>query len=130
MTTNNNAGLPPVAKDESQAAVFSEVPVERKVKLLSGMNFWETEALEEAGIASISLADGPYGLRHQSGRHDNLALFESDPATCFPPGVAVGCSWDVATAARLGSALGKEAVTQGIDVVLGPGVNIKRSPLC
>ncbi|WP_106400478.1 beta-glucosidase family protein [Actinocorallia populi] len=109
---------------------FSEVPAERKAALLSGRTFWETESLEEAGIRPVVMADGPYGLRHQSGRHDNLALFESDPATCFPPGVAIGSSWDPGTAARLGSALGKEAAARRIDVVLGPGVNIKRSPLC
>jgi len=76
------------------------------------------------------LSDGPYGLRHQSGRSDNLALFESDPATCFLPGVAVGSSWDTSVAARVGAALGKEAVAQGVDIVLGPGINIKRTPLC
>ncbi|MEV0196735.1 glycoside hydrolase family 3 C-terminal domain-containing protein [Nonomuraea sp. NPDC050691] len=106
------------------------VPAEQKARLLSGKNFWETEALEEAGIPVISMADGPYGLRHQSGRHDNLALFDSDKATCFPPGVAIGSSWDPDTAARLGAVLGREAAAQGVDVVLGPGINIKRSPLC
>ncbi|MGR6919847.1 glycoside hydrolase family 3 C-terminal domain-containing protein [[Actinomadura] parvosata] len=106
------------------------IPAERKARLLSGGNFWETEALEEAGIAAISMADGPHGLRHQSGGHDNLALFDSDKATCFPPGVAIGSSWDADIAARLGAALGREAAAQGVGVVLGPGVNIKRSPLC
>ncbi|GAA5078264.1 beta-glucosidase [Thermocatellispora tengchongensis] len=128
MTTHHDDDRP--AADASQAAPLSGIPAERKASLLSGRNFWETEALEEAGIAAIAMADGPYGLRHQSGHHDNLALFESDKATCFPPGVAIGSSWDPAMAARLGTALGKEAAAQGVDVVLGPGVNIKRSPLC
>jgi beta-glucosidase len=98
--------------------------------LLSGLNFWETEPIPELKIPSVVLADGTYGLRHQSGLHDHLAMFESDPATCFPPGVAIGSSWDRNVAERLGAALGKEAVAQGVDIVLGPGVNIKRTPLC
>lgn len=108
----------------------SNVPLQAKARLLSGRNFWETESLPEVGIRSLVLSDGPYGLRHQSGRSDNLALFESDPATCFLPGVAVGSSWDTSVAARVGAALGKEAVAQGVDIVLGPGINIKRTPLC
>ncbi|MFF5965132.1 beta-glucosidase [Streptomyces collinus] len=122
--------LPRDEAEDAGAMSLTAIPVERKTRLLSGRNFWETEELAEAGIRSVVLADGPYGLRHQSGPHDNLAIFASDPATCFPPGVAVGSSWDPQTAARLGTALGREAVAQGVDVVLGPGVNIKRSPLC
>jgi beta-glucosidase len=116
--------------NHDSAASLRALPDTRKAGLLSGRNFWETEPIEELGIPAIVLADGTYGLRHQSGRHDHLAMFESDPATCFPPGVAVGSSWDRTVAARLGSALGKEAVAQGVDIVLGPGINIKRSPLC
>ncbi len=108
----------------------ADISLDDKLALLSGDTFWETHAVPDAGIRSLFLADGPYGLRHQSGQHDNLAIFASDPATCFPPGVAIGSSWDPAIAARLGSAVGREAVAQGVDVVLGPGVNIKRSPLC
>ncbi len=108
----------------------AELPAERKAALLSGRNFWETEAIPELGLPSVVLADGTYGLRHQAGQHDHIALFESTPATCFPPGVAVGSSWDRRVAQRLGAALGREARAQGVDIVLGPGVNIKRSPLC
>ena len=106
------------------------IPAQRKAGLLSGKNFWETERIDELGIPSIVLADGTYGLRHQSGQHDHLAMFTSDPATCFPPGVAIGSSWDRATAARLGAAIGREAAALGVDIVLGPGINIKRTPLC
>lgn len=109
---------------------LTSLPIEAKAAVLSGRNFWQTEALPEAGVRGLWLSDGPYGLRHQSGRQDNLALFESDPATCFPPAVAIGSSWDVSVAARLGEAVGREAAAQGVDVVLGPGINIKRSPLC
>ncbi|MHA7189441.1 beta-glucosidase family protein [Arthrobacter sp. MDT2-16] len=106
------------------------LPAERKAALVSGRNFWETEPIDELGTAAVVLADGTYGLRHQSGRHDHLAMFDSDPATCFPPGVAIGSSWDPEVAGLLGSAIGKEAIAQGVDIVLGPGINIKRSPLC
>ncbi|WP_449408761.1 glycoside hydrolase family 3 protein [Microbacterium maritypicum] len=109
---------------------ITSLPADRKAQLLSGQSFWETEPIPEIDAPAVKLADGTYGLRHQSGRHDHLAVFESDPATCFPPGVAIGSSWDPAVAARLGSALGKEAVAQGVHIVLGPGINIKRSPLC
>ncbi|TDL45261.1 beta-glucosidase family protein [Microbacterium oleivorans] len=108
----------------------TEIALDDKLALLSGKNFWETHPVPAAGIRSLLLADGPYGLRIQSGQHDNLAIYDSDPATCFPPGVAIGSSWDAALAARLGTALGREAAARGVDVVLGPGVNIKRSPLC
>ena len=107
-----------------------DIPLDDKLALLSGATFWETHSVPSAGIRPLFLADGPYGLRHQSGQHDNLAIFASDPATCFPPGVAVGSSWDPELAARVGTAVGREAVAQGVDVVLGPGVNIKRTPLC
>lgn len=107
-----------------------KITLDDKLALLSGRTFWETHDVPSAGIRSLTLADGPYGLRHQSGDHDHLAIFESDPATCFPPGVAIGSSWDPRLASRLGAAVGREAVARGVDVVLGPGVNIKRSPLC
>ena len=116
--------------DTRGAAQAAQIPLDDKLALLVGANFWETHAVPEHGIRSLVLADGPYGLRHQSGQHDNLAIFASDPATCFPPGVAVGNSWDRELAGRLGTALGREAVARGVDIVLGPGVNIKRSPLC
>lgn len=109
---------------------IAAIPLVDKVGLVSGRNFWETEPIDAFGLPSIVLADGTYGLRHQSGQHDHLAMFDSDPATCFPPGVAVGSSWDVDVAARLGAAIATEALAQRVDIVLGPGINIKRSPLC
>ncbi|RQP09818.1 MAG: beta-glucosidase [Microbacteriaceae bacterium] len=108
----------------------AELPLAEKARLLAGRNFWETEASESAGVRSLRLADGPHGLRHQSGGHDHLAMFDSDPATCFPPGVAIGSSWNPALAAELGAAIGREAAASGVDLVLGPGINIKRTPLC
>ncbi|WP_416416374.1 beta-glucosidase [Paenarthrobacter aromaticivorans] len=119
-----------VTTDDGMQQGIAGIPAERKAALLSGRNFWETEPIEELGLPPVTLADGTYGLRHQSGSHDHLAMYDSDPATCFPPGVAIGSSWDPKVAARLGSAIGKEALAQGVHIVLGPGINIKRSPLC
>ncbi|MEY9211800.1 glycoside hydrolase family 3 C-terminal domain-containing protein [Thermobifida halotolerans] len=104
--------------------------LEQKASLLSGRDFWTTKAVEEAGIPSIVLTDGPHGIRRQAGETDHLGINDSEPATCFPPAAAVGSSWDPDVAARLGAALGREARALGVAVVLGPGVNIKRSPLC
>ncbi|MBB2910270.1 beta-glucosidase [Streptosporangium becharense] len=110
----------------------TELSLEQKASLLSGQDFWTTKPVEEAGIPSIVLTDGPHGIRRQreGEGEDHLGVHESLPSTCFPPAVAVGSSWDVEVAARLGAAVGREARVFGVSVVLGPGVNIKRSPLC
>jgi beta-glucosidase len=76
------------------------------------------------------LTDGPHGLRKQRGHGDHLGFGDSVPATCFPPAVSLACSWDVELVERVGAALGLEAVIEDVAVVLGPGINIKRSPLC
>jgi beta-glucosidase len=109
---------------------LAELNLEQKAGLLSGRDFWSTKAVEEAGIPSIVLTDGPHGVRLQRGAADHLGLSASIPATCFPPAVAVGSSWDPEVAARLAEAVGREARALGVAVLLGPGVNIKRSPLC
>lgn len=119
-----------MSESKTAAQVMSETPIEKKVNLLSGQDFWTTESLPEAHVQGVRMSDGPHGLRHQSGSHDHLAMFASDLATCFPPAVAVGSSWDPELAGHIGAAVGREAVAQGVDIVLGPGVNIKRSPLC
>ncbi len=106
------------------------LPLEQKARLLSGQDFWSTPAIEEAGLPSVVLTDGPHGVRRQQGDFDQIGLLESVPATCFPPAVAVGSSWDPEVAERIGAAVGVEARAIGVPVVLGPGVNIKRSPLC
>ncbi|WP_007510784.1 glycoside hydrolase family 3 C-terminal domain-containing protein [Pseudofrankia saprophytica] len=108
----------------------ADLPLEKKASLLSGRDFWTTKPLDEAGISSIVLTDGPHGIRLQRGDADHLGINDSLPATCLPPAVAVGSSWDVEVAERLGVAVGREARALGVTVVLGPGVNIKRSPLC
>ncbi|MFF2842467.1 glycoside hydrolase family 3 C-terminal domain-containing protein [Paenarthrobacter sp. NPDC057981] len=109
---------------------ISHLTLEQKASLLSGENFWQTKELPEAGIPAAVLTDGPHGIRRQFGGEDHLGLHHSEPATCFPPAVAVGSSWDPTIAHRLGEGVGKEGRSLGVSVALGPGVNIKRSPLC
>ncbi|MEU1515161.1 glycoside hydrolase family 3 C-terminal domain-containing protein [Streptomyces sp. NPDC005811] len=106
------------------------LPLERKASLLSGGDFWSTQPLDEAGVAAVVLTDGPHGIRRQKAGADHLGFHASEPATCFAPAVAVGSSWDAELAERVGAAVGREARALGVGVVLGPGVNIKRSPLC
>lgn len=104
--------------------------LEQKAALLSGRNLWSTKPIPEAGIPSNVVTDGPHGVRLQPGAADHLGINGSLPATCFPPAVAVGSSWDPDVASLVGEGVGREGRALGVAVVLGPGVNIKRSPLC
>ncbi|WP_017587976.1 glycoside hydrolase family 3 C-terminal domain-containing protein [Nocardiopsis ganjiahuensis] len=97
-----------------------------KVELGSGADFWSTKAI--GGVPSLVLTDGPHGVRRQTGPSDHLGIAESRPATCFPPAVGLAQSWDPDLVERVGTALGREARALGVDVLLGPGVNIKRDP--
>jgi len=108
----------------------SELNTEEKAALTSGASFWETEGIDRVGIPSIYLTDGPHGVRKQAQGGDHLGIGDSVPATCFPPAVALGSSWDAELLERVGAALGEEAKAEGVGVLLGPGINIKRSPLC
>jgi beta-glucosidase len=99
-----------------------------KIRLLSGWSTFSLHGLPEHGLEGIDLADGPHGLRKQAAGGDHLGLTGSVPATCFPTAVTIGSSWDVDLAERVGGALGEEAVEQGVAVVLGPGLNLKRHP--
>ncbi|MFE4835226.1 glycoside hydrolase family 3 C-terminal domain-containing protein [Arthrobacter sp. NPDC056691] len=103
--------------------------LEQKASLLTGAGFWSTTAIPEHHVMPITFADGPHGVRRQKHGMDHLGLYHSERATCFPPAVGVGSSWSVDVAARIGAALAREARALGVDVLLGPGVNIKRSPL-
>ncbi len=109
---------------------MTELTLEENASLTSGASFWYTKPIERAGIPSLTLTDGPHGLRKQREGGDHLGIGDSVPATCFPPAVALGSSWDVELVARVGEALGVETSIEGVAVLLGPGVNIKRSPLC
>lgn len=104
--------------------------LEQKASLLSGKDFWSTKEIAEAGVPSLVLTDGPHGIRRQAAGSDHLGINGSIPSTCFPPAVAVGSSWDPRLASMVGAAVGREGLAFGVGVVLGPGVNIKRSPLC
>lgn len=107
---------------------LANLSLEEKAALLSGRDFWSTNPV--AGVPSMVLTDGPHGVRRQNGEADNLGLNGSLPATCFPPGTALGSSWDPELVKEVGQALGREARSLAVNVLLGPAINIKRSPLC
>ncbi len=104
--------------------------LEEKAALLQGWTTWTSRDISQKGIPPIFLSDGPHGLRKQAGAGDHLGLNASVPATCFPTAATMANSWDVALGEELGRALGREAAANDVHVVLGPGLNIKRSPLC
>ncbi|HET7802284.1 MAG TPA: glycoside hydrolase family 3 C-terminal domain-containing protein [Humibacillus xanthopallidus] len=110
--------------------VVARLTLEEKASLTSGSSFWFTQGVARAGIPEVMLTDGPHGVRKQRGGADHVGLADSEPATCFPPAVALGSTFDPDLLARVGAALGEEAAAQGVGVLLGPGINIKRSPLC
>jgi len=111
-------------------AIIQKMTLEEKASFMSGKDFWTTMNLERLGIPSIFLSDGPHGLRKQAAAADQLGLNASIPATCYPTSATVANSWDEKLGEELGTVLGKEAVSQKVNVVLGPGTNIKRNPLC
>ena len=110
--------------------LLKELTLEEKCALLSGAETFKTRGMPEHGIPQIWLSDGPHGLRKQAGESDHLGLNPSVPATCFPTASAVANSWDAALGEKIGAALGEEAAAQEVSVLLGPGLNMKRNPLC
>ena len=119
-----------MADDESIAALLAGLSVPQKAALCLGSDFWHTAPVSELGIEAVMVSDGPHGLRKQPERSADAGLRASEPATCFPTASALGCSWDLDLAREVGAALGAEARAQNIAAVLGPGINIKRHPLC
>jgi beta-glucosidase len=111
-------------------ATIADLTLEEKASLTSGASFWYTKPVERLGIPGIMVTDGPHGLRKQRDGGDHLGIGDSVPATCFPPAVALGSSWDADLIERVGAALGTETAIENVAVLLGPGINIKRSPLC
>ncbi len=111
-------------------AVLAELTLEEKAALTLGSDFWHTAPVERLGVPAIMVADGPHGLRAQMDEADHVGLSGSVPATCFPTASALGSSRNPALFRRVGEALGAEAAHWGVSVVLGPGINMKRSPLC
>ena len=112
------------------AGLVARLTLEEKCSLLSGAGTFKTRSLPRRGVPELWLSDGPHGLRKQAGAADHLGLNPSLPATCFPTACTVANSWNPALGQRIGRALGEEAVAQGVGVLLGPGLNIKRNPLC
>lgn len=113
-----------------QKKQLQALTLEQKCALLSGAGTFTTRAYQKAGIPAITLSDGPNGVRKQAGAADHLGLNPSVPATCFPTAATVACSWDPALGEQIGQAMGEEAAAQEVAVLLGPGLNTKRSPLC
>jgi beta-glucosidase len=110
--------------------LIAKMTLEEKASLCSGQNFWFTKPIEHLGIPSIMLTDGPHGLRKQAFSGDHLGINESLPATCFPSASALSATWNQDLVEQVGMALGEECRQEKVGVILGPGANIKRSPLC
>ncbi len=110
--------------------IISEMTLEEKTALLSGKDFWHLKGVERLGIPEIMVTDGPHGLRKQAGTSDHLGLNASVPATAFPTAAATACSFDRELIYEMGEALGEMCQQEDVAVILGPGTNIKRSPLC
>ena len=110
--------------------IISQMSLEEKCYMFSGKDFWQTRSVERVGIKSIMLSDGPHGVRKQEGTGDQLGLNPSLPATCFPTAATIANSWDTSLGEEIGRMIGEEAASQGVSVILGPGMNIKRNPLC
>lgn len=107
-----------------------KLTLEEKAALLSGKTVWQTRDIPRFKIPSVFLSDGPHGIRRQAGSGDHLGLNASLKATCFPTAAAIANSWDPELGEEIGKALGEEAAAQNVNIVLGPGLNMKRSPLC
>lgn len=112
------------------AEILQKMTLKEKITLCNGADFWHSKTMEAYGIPAVTMSDGPHGVRYQTNTGDMLGVNQSEPATCFPTAVTSGASWNPDLLEAEGKAIGEEALSYGIDVVLGPGVNIKRNPLC
>ncbi|MEH7098406.1 glycoside hydrolase family 3 C-terminal domain-containing protein [Neobacillus vireti] len=110
--------------------IITKMTLEEKASLCSGVSAWNTKAIPEHGIPSMMMTDGPHGLRKQTGAEDHMGLNQSAPATCFPSAAGLASSWNRELIEKVGIALGEECQAEGVQILLGPGTNIKRSPLC
>ncbi|WP_019912550.1 glycoside hydrolase family 3 C-terminal domain-containing protein [Paenibacillus sp. HW567] len=109
--------------------LISQMTLEEKAGLCSGLDFWHTKGIERLGIPSLMVTDGPHGLRKQAESADHLGLHNSVPATCFPSAAGLASTWNRELIGRVGEALGRECQAENVSILLGPGANIKRSPL-
>ena len=110
--------------------ILQQMTLEEKADFCSGSDFWHTQPVERLGVPAVMMSDGPSGLRKQDEQGDHLGINESIPAVCFPSSAAVASSFDTALAEKLGETLGNECRAENLALLLGPGLNIKRSPLC
>ena len=112
--------------------LISKLTLEEKVALTSGKDFWQTVGIsrDDVQIPSAFLSDGPHGIRKQAAAADHLGLNASIPATCFPTAATMANSWNDELGEQMGEMLGEEAVDERVNVLLGPGINIKRNPRC
>lgn len=110
--------------------IIAQMSLEEKSQILSGKNFWEIKGFEHLGLKTHMLTDGPHGLRKQTGGSDHLGINNSEPATSFPTAATTACSFDPELLKEMGESLGDKCIREDVAVILGPGVNIKRSPLC
>ena len=112
------------------SSIIKQMTIEQKISLLTGKDFWSTNCINELEVPSIYCADGPHGVRKQMAASDHLGLNKSTPSTCFPTSATLANSWNIELLNQIGVYLGKEAASMDVNVLLGPGVNIKRNPLC
>lgn len=110
--------------------IIKSMTIMEKASLCSGEGFWNLKSIERLHIPSIIMSDGPNGLRKQVASEDILGINESVPATCFPPSVTTASSWNKELLKEIGAAIAEECIQENVSVILGPGINIKRSPLC
>ena len=110
--------------------LISQMTLEEKAGMCSGADFWHLKGVERLGIPSVMVCDGPPGLRKQDDAADHLGINESIKAVCFPAGCALASSFDRGLARKMGETIGEECQAEDISTILGPAVNIKRSPLC
>ena len=110
--------------------IVSQMTLEEKAGMCSGLDFWHLKSVERLGIPEVMVSDGPHGLRKQDDKGDHLGMNDSIKAVCFPPAALSACSFDRELMESMGETIGKEAQANDVSVILGPAVNIKRSPLC
>ena len=116
--------------EEKARSLLAQMTLEEKAGLCSGSNLWWSKGVERLGVQKIMMTDGPHGLRKQATLDDQFGISQSVPATCFPTAATTACSFDPDLLEEMGRALGEECLQEGVSILLGPGVNIKRSPLC
>ena len=124
----NGAVHPSDYMEEAQALV-AKMTLEEKSSLCSGSSFWQTKSIERFGIGKIMVSDGPHGLRKQAADSDHLGMGAAVPATCFPAAGTLAQAWGPELCRQMGEALAAECIAEGVAVILGPGINIKRNPL-